>query len=46
MTIGIPPSRHAEIHPARSTVGTAELKRHIALMFGDPVPAEASDSVD
>ncbi|MDV6271661.1 hypothetical protein [Rhodococcus globerulus] len=46
MTIAIPPSRHAESHPARSTVGTAELKRHIALMFGYPIPAETSDSVD
>jgi hypothetical protein len=45
MTIATPPSRHAEIHPARSTLGTTELKRHIALMFGDPIPAETPDSV-
>ena len=45
MTIAIPPTTHAEVYPASTTLGTAEIKRHIALMFGDPVPAESAESV-
>lgn len=46
MTIAIPSSRDAEIDSASATLGTAELKRHIALMFGDPLPAQMLDSCD
>ncbi|MCE4267698.1 hypothetical protein [Rhodococcus globerulus] len=44
MTTTIPPVEYKAANSASTTLGTAELKRHIALMFGDPITPEMTES--
>jgi hypothetical protein len=44
MTTTIPPVEYNAANSASTTLDTAELKRHIALMFGDPMTPEMAES--
>ncbi|WP_175393674.1 hypothetical protein [Rhodococcus globerulus] len=45
MTTTIPTVEYHAINSGSTTLGTAELKRRIALMFGDPMTPEMTEGV-